>query len=57
MTATWVTGPVVLTVDHGPPLAGGRRHGQLLQGVVFVAIVGAVHDRDPDCQTRWCWRL
>ena len=25
MTATWVTGPAVLAVDHGPPVADGSQ--------------------------------
>ena len=38
MTATWVAGPEVFAVDHGPPLADCRRHGQLLQGLNIMCL-------------------
>ena len=46
MTATWVAGPEVLAVDHGPPLADGSQAWPAPTGFDCHTLVGAVHDRD-----------
>ena len=57
MTATCVAGPAVLAGDHCPPVADGSQAWPAPTGFYYLALVGAVHDRDRVLRTRRCLRL